>query len=221
MPKTNLKTFAYQTIRQKIVTCEYQPGAFINEEILTTELHLSRTPIRDALGRLEQEGLVQIMPKRGIMVTPLSVTDINMIFELRLLYEPYVLQTYGSLLPEQKLLNFYNIFLQKDPEQEYFRDSDYFYGLDSEFHSTIVTSCPNTYIRDNYYRIQTQDQRFRYMSGSFSTHRMEETCREHLDIIALCLQKSWTEAAEKMVFHLEESKKATFQLIFDRMEQIP
>ena len=63
MPKTNLKTLAYNKIRQKIVTCEYAPGTFLNEEILTEALGLSRTPIRDALGRLEQEGL--IYPVRG------------------------------------------------------------------------------------------------------------------------------------------------------------
>ena len=71
MPKINLKTLAYNAIRQKIVTCEYAPGTFLNEEFLTEDLNLSRTPVRDALGRLEQEGLIQIRPKRGIMVTGL------------------------------------------------------------------------------------------------------------------------------------------------------
>lgn len=48
MPKINLKTLAYNTIRSKIVTCQYAPGTFLNEEQLTTELSLSRTPVRDA-----------------------------------------------------------------------------------------------------------------------------------------------------------------------------
>ena len=97
MPKTNLKTLAYNKIRQKIVTCEYAPGTFLNEEILTEALGLSRTPIRDALGRLEQEGLIEIRPKRGIIVKSLTVSDINMIFEVRNMYEPYILKNYGSL----------------------------------------------------------------------------------------------------------------------------
>ena len=87
MPKTNLKTLAYHHIRQKIITCEYAPGAFLNEEMLTEDMNLSRTPVRDALSRLEQEGLIQIRSKRGIMVTPLSVREINMIYEMRLLYD--------------------------------------------------------------------------------------------------------------------------------------
>ena len=63
MSKMNLKTQAYNTIRQKIVTCEYAPGTFLNEELLTTELGLSRTPVRDALSRLEQAAMMWLLPK--------------------------------------------------------------------------------------------------------------------------------------------------------------
>jgi DNA-binding GntR family transcriptional regulator len=67
----SLKLFAYNTIKQKIISCEYPPNSLLNEEILKNDLHVSRTPIRDALGRLEQ------------------------IYEIRLLIEPYVLGKYG------------------------------------------------------------------------------------------------------------------------------
>ena len=97
MPKINLKTLAYNTIRNKIVTCQYAPGTFLNEEQLTTELSLSRTPVRDALGRLEQEGLLEIRPKCGILVRPLTLNDIDMTFEVRMLYEPYILTHYGVI----------------------------------------------------------------------------------------------------------------------------
>ena len=107
MAKTNLKTLAYKTIKQKIVTCEYAPGLYLNEEILTEELKISRTPIREALSRLEQEGLIEIKPKTGITVTSLSIKDVNMIFEIRKLYEPYILKNYGSFLSEDKLHEFY------------------------------------------------------------------------------------------------------------------
>lgn len=221
MPKTNLKTLAYNTIRRKIVTCEYAPGTFLSEEILTDALQLSRTPVRDALSRLEQEGLVEIKPKKGITVTTLSVNDINMIFEVRNLYEPYILLNYGSLLPTDKLQEFYNIFFHKNADSECFQNNDYFYELDSAFHFMIVSSCPNSYIQQNYNMIRTQNERFRYMTGNVSNNRLDDTFREHLDIIRPCLQKNWKEAAEKMVYHLEESKKATFRLIFSGMDNAP
>ena len=110
MAKTNLKTIAYNTIREKIVTCEYAPGSFLNEEMLTSSLGLGRTPIRDALSRLEHEGLVEIRPKVGITVTPLNISDINKIFEVRLLLEPYIIKNYGSRIPVDQLNEYFQIF---------------------------------------------------------------------------------------------------------------
>lgn len=214
MPKTNLKTLAYNAIRKKIITCEYAPGMFLSEELLTDELGLSRTPVRDALSRLEQEGLVEIKPKRGVTVSPLSINDVNMIFEVRTIYETYILRNYGPLIPEKQLARFYDIFLHQNADNEYFQNNDYFYELDSEFHLMIVHSCPNVYLHKNYALMQTQNERFRHMTGNQSNHRLEATFREHLDIILACLQKDWTTAADKMAYHLEQSKKSTFQLIF-------
>ena len=175
MVKTNLKTLAYNTIKQKIVTCEYAPGTFLNEEILTDELKISRTPIRDALSRLEQEGLIEIKPKKGITVTALSIKDVNMIFEIRKLYEPYILKNYGSFLDEDKLNEFYHIFSHKDANSECFQNNNYFYDLDSSFHQMIMDACPNIYLRQNYALIQTQSERFRFLTGDISNSRVEDT----------------------------------------------
>ena len=83
--KKSLKQQAYDEIKRKIVTCEYAPNTLLNEELLREELHVSRTPIRDALSRLEQKGLITILPKKGIMVSSLSINDINMVFEVRMM----------------------------------------------------------------------------------------------------------------------------------------
>lgn len=219
MTKINLKTHAYNTIKQKIIRCEYAPGADLNEELLTDELKISRTPIRDALSRLEQEGLVEIRSKKGIIVTPLSVREINMIFELRNLYEPHILMNYGVHIDEDRLKEFYNIFTRKNKNSKCFQDNDYYYDLDSSFHQLIVSSCPNIYIRQDYSLIQTQSERFRFMTGNKSNNRLEDTFKEHIEVIEPCLQKDWTAATEKLIYHLNESKKATYQLVFDTIDE--
>ena len=218
MAKTNLKTLAYNSIKQKIITCEYAPGTYLSEELITDQLKISRTPVRDALSRLEQEGLLEIRPKKGIMVTTLSIKDVNMIFEIRKMYEPYILINYGSLIPEDRLDEFYQIFSYKNADSECFQNNNYFYDLDSSFHMLIVNACPNIYLRQNYELIQTQSERFRYMTGNVSNNRLEETFKEHVDIIVNCLQKDWNAAAEKLLHHLDESKKSTFKLVFDSMD---
>lgn len=217
MSKINLKTIAYNSIKHKIITCEYAPGTFLNEELLTADLNISRTPIRDALGRLEQEGLIVIMPKKGISVKSLTMKDINMIFEIRFIYEPYILKTYGSSLTEEKLTEFYRIFSRLNSNSEQLQNNDYYYELDSSFHQMIIDVCPNLYIRQTYSLIQTQSERFRFMTGNVSNNRLEDTFREHCDVIQACLQKDWSNAVELLILHLEESKKATFKLAFDSM----
>lgn len=221
MPTPNLKTLAYNSIRQKIVNCEYAPGTFLNEEMLTSALNLSRTPVRDALSRLEQEGLVEIHPKRGITVTPLNFRDINMIFELRALYEPYILLNYGRLLPADQLNRYYKIFLSPPTDDRQHIDGRSSFQLDAEFHSMLVNTCPNIYMRQSYALTQTQNERFRHMTGIQHDQRLKETFQEHLNIVRCCLEQNWTEAAEQMRYHIEASRKSTFSLALESLRQLP
>ena len=94
--KPSLKLQAYQYLKTKILNCEYRPNEFLNEQKLCAEMgNISRTPMRDALGRLEQEGLITILPKKGLMVSGITEEDVHSMFEMRLLVEPYALRTYG------------------------------------------------------------------------------------------------------------------------------
>ena len=74
---------AYHLIKDKIITLELAPSAVIDEQALMRELGLGRTPIREALQRLNAEGLVHIVPRRGMFVTDISITDLQKIFEVR------------------------------------------------------------------------------------------------------------------------------------------
>ncbi len=217
MPKTSLKTVAYNEIRKKIITCEYAPGSFLNEEMLTTSLGLGRPPVRDALSRLEHEGLVEIRPKIGITVTPLNISDINKIFEVRLLLEPYIIKNYGSRIPADSLNSYYQIFI-KPPVENYQSDGGTrAFNLDAEFHAMIISACPNEYIRGVLTQIVTQNARFRHMTGSIYDTRLADTFREHLEIVRACLEENWDDAAEKLKLHILSSKKSTFSLVFEQL----
>ena len=91
--KLSLKLQAYQYLKTRILNCEYRPNEFLNEQKLCAEMgNISRTPMRDALGRLEQEGLITILPKKGLMVSGITEEDVHSMFEMRLLVEPYALR---------------------------------------------------------------------------------------------------------------------------------
>jgi DNA-binding GntR family transcriptional regulator len=73
---------AYETLKRRIICAEYGPGVTIAEPELARELQMSRTPLREALVRLEHDGLVSLVPRRGMRVKPLSARDLQEISEL-------------------------------------------------------------------------------------------------------------------------------------------
>ena len=70
--KESLKEFAYRLLRKQITDCTILPGTLLSEKELGEKLGVSRTPIREALNRLEQEQLVSILPKRGVLVSEIT-----------------------------------------------------------------------------------------------------------------------------------------------------
>ena len=212
--KKSLKQQAYDEIKRKIVTCEYAPNTLLNEELLREELHVSRTPIRDALSRLEQKGLITILPKKGIMVSSLSINDINMFFEVRMMYEPYALLHYGSRIPYSVLTHSYELLSDLDAMSEDWA----FFQADDAFHAAVVQAIGNRFLLQTYEWIQDQNLRFRVMTGQTSAPRLEDTSKEHTRILEACLKKDWSEAASAMKDHLINSKNATFDLLFQKKD---
>ena len=82
-----LRHNVYAAIRQAILTCEFEPGQELREQILAEKYQVSRSPVRDSLLRLEQENLVTVLPRQGYRVNPISLSDVNEIFGLRIIIE--------------------------------------------------------------------------------------------------------------------------------------
>ena len=214
MAKETLKQRAYHIIKNKIITCEYLPNTLLNEEKLREEVHASRTPVRDALSRLEQENLIQILPKKGIMVAPLSIREINMIHEARMLLEPYAVENYAKKIPEERLQYYHNIFGKKSTQN----NMNPFYEIDNEFHQEFMDATGNEYLLNMYERVFNQDCRLRILSGVKSEARIAQTQIEHFEIIDACIQKKWAEAAEAMRKHLVCSKQAALEAILEERD---
>ena len=138
--KLSLKLQAYQYLKTKILNCEYRPNEFLNEQKLCAEMgNISRTPMRDALGRLEQEGLITILPKKGLMVSGITEEDVHSMFEMRLLVEPYALRTYGADIPREELEHFVRMMHEPDV-------IDDFCKADDDFHELLMSTLPNKYL---------------------------------------------------------------------------
>ena len=211
MQKESLKQQAYNAIKAKILNCEYAPNTFINEELLREEVSASRTPVRDAISRLEQEGLVKILPKTGIMVSDLSLSQINMIYETRMMLEPYAILHYGNRIEQDVYMKYYQDY------QAYLKGADLPYSyddMDDLFHQMFIDATSNVYFLKTYELINSQIKRMRIMSGECSEKRRKETIQEHLKITKCALKQDWDGASEAMKEHLHFSKNAIFELLF-------
>jgi len=89
MPRrASLAEQAYRAIKHDIISCKLRPGQLVVEGELAAQYGMSKTPIREAINLLRQEGFVQILPRRGTLVRPIDVQDVQHTFFLRMLLEP-------------------------------------------------------------------------------------------------------------------------------------
>lgn len=86
---TSLADYAYQHIQDRLIRLDIRPGAPINDVGLAAELNVGRTPVREALKRLETDYLVVSYPRRGTFATRVDVTELGAISDLRQLLEPH------------------------------------------------------------------------------------------------------------------------------------
>lgn len=216
--KVSLKQQAYQTIRTKILNCEYAPNSYLNEEQLCKEINVSRTPIRDALSRLEQENLIKILPKKGVVVAPLNINEINMIYETRILLEPYILATYGNRIDDNHFNELKNIISESDSLIKLITtfssaDLSKIHELDDAFHKLIVCSSENPYFIQCYKNMSAQNTRLRILSGNLNKDRLEKTQIEHIEIANEIIKRNYKKAADTLEAHLMASKDAAFNVI--------
>lgn len=215
MEKGTLKDKAYAIIKDKIINCEYLPGEVLSESRLLEEIKSSRTPIREALNKLEQEKLVCIMPKRGILVNEVTMEMVNSIYEARCLVEPYLVEHYGGQIPKSLLLQ-----VKKETEEwagftgiDDLKEVEA--GFDAHLHQLLLTANNNPYFEEMMNKVSDQNHRLRTLSTVSVKNRDLETKQEHLRIIGFLLEGDAHQAAEEMRIHLENSKQAAIQAMAD------
>lgn len=210
----SLKMKAYREIKEKIINCEYFPNMFSNEEFLQKELNLSRTPVRDALGRLEQEGFVRIIPKKGMIVTDITVEGINQLFEARNLVEEYGIRTYGNQMDRNVLLAMRQRFeIEWAPENitAYSENNELhkLYSIDMEFHNYVSNSNGNYYLEKMLERIMNQDKRIRYYTGMLVDPQYYLSKESAENIIDAILNRRLKDAVMYLKLHLATAKNAS------------
>ena len=201
----SLKRKAYGIIKENIVTCRYAPGEFLNESQLMEEIGTSRTPIREALSKLEQEKFVRIVSKKGVMVSELTLKEIGDVYQVRLMLEPQMVRQWGGNIPVDALEACRFKLLSYSPEMDVTQRNE----IDDCLHRLIFDSCPNAYFQQWMTHIYCQNQRIRVVTGQLG-QLMQENNEGHLRITEKLLMSDYEAAADLLTSHLELAKKNTF-----------
>lgn len=135
---------AYQLIRHKIITLELPPRSAIDEQALMEDLQLGRTPIREALQRLAAEDLVFFAPRRGIFVADVSLTDLQKIFELRMILEGFCARLAAQRVTEDQLAEMRSLIqeLAQLPDG----DRRNLMAIDERFHELLYQAADNEFL---------------------------------------------------------------------------
>ncbi|WP_295854074.1 GntR family transcriptional regulator [uncultured Xylophilus sp.] len=137
------KDATYDALRRRILDNAWPPGHQALEQEIALELGVSRTPVREALIRLEREGLVQVIPRRGMRVLPMSATDMRELYEILTALESLAAETLANRKPSDAELA--PLLQATDAmEQALARDDlDAWAAADEDFHARLVTLAGN------------------------------------------------------------------------------
>ena len=142
---------AYKLIRHKIVTLELPPLSSIDEQALMEDLQLGRTPIREALQRLAADGLVIIAPRRGMFVADISITDLQKIFELRMVLEGFCARLAAGRANADQLGEMDKIIRRLAEVAD--GDSAALMDIDERFHLLLYEAADNEFLADGAQRL--------------------------------------------------------------------
>ena len=168
---------AYELIKQKIITTEMPPGAVIQEAALMVELGLGRTPIREALKLLEAEHLVTVSPRRGMFVTPINISDLTQLQEIRSVLDLLSARLAAARVSPAELAQL-RTWVEHSRAAETTGDMRTLMALDRQFHQLLAASTHNDLLT-------AENERLYNLSARIWYYYLEQLCPGDLELNAL------------------------------------
>lgn len=206
-----LKDLVYLELKHKILTGEIVSQTRLMEIDLSEKMNVSRTPIREAIKKLADDGLVKIVPRRGAYVANISIKDMLDVFEVREDMEGFVAKLAAERIEESQKDELRKISAEYDAALKSPDNKDIIIELDEKFHNFIVSCCGNETLSELVKYVQELSLRFRYLYyNDFSLY--ESTAEQHHRLMeAICDGRS-EEARTEADAHVKALKEFVFEL---------
>ncbi len=216
----SLSNQTYDELKHLIFEFQLLPGEMLFENQLSEVLKVSRTPLRQALQRLEHEGFLVSRPKIGWQVAQLDFEVLDELYDFRILTESHAIEVLcKSEHPRDLLQDLCNVWLV--PEVDRLHDPIEVGQLDEEFHATLLKAAGNREMAKTHFEITQRIRIIRRLDFTKAS-RIHETYREHGMILTAILGSRKSEAIRLLKAHIEQSKievrKITLSMLFDAKE---
>ncbi|OWU68337.1 GntR family transcriptional regulator [Marinibacterium profundimaris] len=210
--RTSLAQEAYEVLKRRIITTEYAPGVALKEAQISADLGFGRNPVHHALHRLSREALVEIRPRKGVIVRPVSLDEIAQIIEARLLTEPHCAARAASLVSQAGLQEPTRILAEAEREVDGERRIEKLIHYDNAFHSWILKTAGNQVLEEVLGQLQDRSARSWFLSLSDDGHaqRVQE---QHKQILRAIGARDSDGAADAARLHIESFRDTILKVI--------
>lgn len=195
-----------EAIRSAIISGELPPGRPLTDRSLAEELGVSRTPVREALHRLEAAGLVQSLGRSGWVVSPFTESDVRELFQLRMLLEPVGLEQLAARPDEDRIARLGSFFTDYEAPIPASRYPEYF-AHDDAFHQALVGCSGNGRMRDFYAVMNAHINRGRFFLFGAASGRVDATLEEHRSVINAVVVRDFPRARTALLDHLKTGEE--------------
>ncbi len=194
---TNLRDQTYDIIKNMIILREIEPGKKINEEHIAKEIQVSRTPIREALCRLENEGIVTIIPRRGAFVSDLTENNVREILLIREVLEGLVVRLAVENMDAKTLQKLSKAIAKVSSIPEEDRDLINYTRSEVDFHSILLSASNNQMLKNMMEMVNAHLQIIRLRTVVIP-ERAQKTVKEHQQILK-AIEKGDADSAEDLM----------------------
>jgi DNA-binding GntR family transcriptional regulator len=212
--KANLKDKVYSTLRGKILSFEMKPGEKILESGVAQDLGVSRTPIREALNKLEQEGLIRVLPNKGYFVSDVTTKEIEELYEIRETLEVLAIRGAVRNAGPDDWARLEQLLLSRDGKEENgTKETETELFMESHrFHEELVRISGNQTLEQILNTVSVKINRLGWMNVFF-VDRSISSHGEHMEILQLLKEGKADEAVAANQRHIEHSKESILALL--------
>lgn len=218
-PRTNLTERIYLQLKQDIFSFRLLPGDRFSENEIAERVEASRTPVREALTRLQREGFVDVSFRSGWQVKPFDFNQFEQLYDVRVVLELAAVKKLCEMEPAPNLDDLKRIWLVK-PEDR-LEDGPSVCALDERFHEQLVEATGNQEMARIHHDITERLRIIRRIDFT-QQKRIEATYEEHAKILRTIIERRAEEVKSLLKTHIEASKaevrKITLHMMYEAQQ---